>query len=170
MTNKKIFIVDSDPVFRAKLGIYLNKLDGVEVVTFLSGEDCLRFMNLEPDILIVDYHMESQHKDVLSGLDLLKVISREHPAAKVIMLSPFNNYNEDMNVASYGAFDYIPKSQDNIYRVENTVLNAFKYNTLEEDIKLDRSSLYVAVGCVFLGMAAVGAFMLTQVLHYSHVL
>ena len=164
MTSKKIFITDSDPIFRSKLSSYLDRMDGIEVYTFTSGEDCLRFIDSEPDILIVDYHLESQFKHVLSGLDVLKVVNRKHPSVKVIILSSFNNHNEDMNVARYGAFDYIPKTEDNIFKVENTVMNAFRYNTLEEDIKMYRNSLYLTIACVFAGMASIGAFMLTHTL------
>ena len=162
---RKIFITDSDPIFRAKLGSYLDRMEGAEVFTFFSGEDCLRFIDAEPDILIVDYHLESRLNPVLSGFDLLKVVTREHPTVKVIMISSHNDHNEDMNSATCGAFDYIPKTEDNIYRIENTVLNAFKYNSLEDNIKLYRNTLYLILGFGFTMLSGAGAFLMNRALH-----
>lgn len=167
MKKGKIFIVDSDPVFRAKLGSSLDGISGAEVFTFYSGEECMRFIGSGPDVLVVDYHLESQFKHVLSGLDLLKIVSREHPNVKVIVLSSFNNHNEDLNAASLGAFDYIPKTEENIFRVENTIVNAFKYNLLEDNIKMYRNGLYVTLAFTIVGVLAVGTFLAVKMLHIS---
>ncbi|MDX2003195.1 MAG: response regulator transcription factor [Chitinophagales bacterium] len=150
MRIKKVFIVDSDPLYREKLHCYLERNEHIDIIAFDSAEECLEYLETIPDLIILDYHLDSDFQKTMSGYELLRYAHRSFPEIKVVMLSSFDNHEEDMNSARYGAFDYIPKTESNLSRIENTIINAFQYHQLEQEIQLNRKGLYLSLAVVIL--------------------
>ncbi len=103
-----LFIVDDNKLLVADLRNYLQNRFGVSlnITTFNDGESCLKKVDKETQIVILDYFMEGKN-----GLDTLKCIKEINPETEVIMLS----YNEDVALAiesfRSGAKDYVIKGQ-----------------------------------------------------------
>ena len=81
-----VFIVDDNPVF-LKLVRHLLKEDHVTVITFPSGEECLNALDLEPDIVITDFHLDGKNKDAMLGDELAAIIEDKLPDTEVFIIS-----------------------------------------------------------------------------------
>jgi len=103
-----LFIVDDDKLMVTALKTFLQNRFGmsVKISTFNDGDSCLKKVNNETEIVILDYSMEGKN-----GLETLRSIKDINPKTEVIMLSG----NEDVAVAvesfRMGAKDYVIKGQ-----------------------------------------------------------
>jgi response regulator RpfG family c-di-GMP phosphodiesterase len=59
MAEKKrlIFLVDDEPIQNEMLKDYLSERFLYDIRIFDNGEDALQNMNLEPEIMVLDYHL-----------------------------------------------------------------------------------------------------------------
>ncbi|MES2648165.1 MAG: response regulator [Bacteroidota bacterium] len=115
MNKKKptVFIVDDEPLLSEMLTDYLKgKYAGFSIATFPTGEACLQSMYEEPDIVVLDYYLNSREKDAANGIDILKEIKKQNKAIPVIMLSSQESYGTAAQTIRYGAVHYIIKGQD----------------------------------------------------------
>ena len=113
-----LFIVDDNKLTVTDLKYYLlNRFGtGINISTFNDGDSCLKKIDKETDVVILDYHMDGKN-----GLDTLKQIKNINPKTEVIMLSG----NEDMAVAiesfRLGATDFVTKGQGALKKVSKLV-------------------------------------------------
>ena len=104
-----LYIVDDNVSMVTALKQYLQKRfgDSLKISTFYSGESCLKRINKDTDIVVLDYYLDGKN-----GVDTLKSIKEINPETEVIMLSS----NEDIGTAieSYreGASDFIVKGEN----------------------------------------------------------
>ncbi len=115
MNNKKptVFIVDDEPLLSEMLADYLKEqYAGFNIISFPTGEACLKNLYEEPDAVVLDYYLNSKEKDAANGIDILKEIKKQNPALPVIMLSSQESYGTAAKTIMYGAVHYVVKSQD----------------------------------------------------------
>lgn len=105
MTAFKIFLVDDDPFFLNITEQYLNNIGVTNIQSFTNGSDCLNTLDEKPDIIFLDYNM-----DTLSGIDVLKKIKRFNPNIYVVIISAQEEIKPAVDMLKYGAFDYIQKN------------------------------------------------------------
>src|ERR1041385_6557228 len=89
MKNEKIrlFLVDDDAVFLKSLEIeFLQHADFI-VETFLKGELCIQNLAHNPDVIILDYHLDGVDKNALNGIETLDKIKKVNSDIPVVMLS-----------------------------------------------------------------------------------
>jgi DNA-binding NarL/FixJ family response regulator len=120
-----VFIVDDDRVFAEALKHYISDIENLimDIQIFHTGEECLEHMTSKPDVIILDYYLNSSFPNASNGIDVLKKIKGEYPRTKVLMLSAQDNIEVAMNAMKYGAFDYISKSESAMVKIRNTVSN-----------------------------------------------
>jgi len=112
-TNAKIFIVDDEPMLTEMLHDYLaEKNPGLNIQAFPTGEACLSMLDENPDLVILDYYLNSREKDAANGIDILKEIKHKNKALPVIMLSSQKNYGTAAQTIMYGAIHYVMKGKD----------------------------------------------------------
>src|SRR5688572_4792912 len=91
----KIFLVDNDALFLKALEIeFLQHADFI-IQTFATGELCIEKIGEKPDIVILDYHLNSIDLDAMNGIDTLDKIKEFNEETPVVMLSS----QDDINVA-----------------------------------------------------------------------
>ena len=101
-----LFIVDDNKLMVTDLKHYLQNRFGlaVNISTFESGESCLKKVDKDTNIIILDYFLDGKN-----GLEILKLVKEINPKTEVIMLSG----NEDVALAietfRAGAKDYVIK-------------------------------------------------------------
>lgn len=118
-----VFLVDDDPLFLKALELSISgSLGSVEIKTFQTGEACLQHMKLKPDIIILDYYLNSKIPYAWNGVDILKQIKQLSSKTKVIMLSSQDSLNIAINCMDNGAYDYVSKSPSALVRI-NTILS-----------------------------------------------
>jgi DNA-binding response OmpR family regulator len=73
MAKKKIMVVDDEPDIRDTVKIIMEK-EGFEVVTAVSGDDCLKKMYEKPDLILMDIMMPgTPTKDVVKKIKGVKI-------------------------------------------------------------------------------------------------
>jgi two-component system OmpR family response regulator len=141
MANKKtkIFIVEDDPMHLQMLQDHLEQMSNFEIKTFGTGEECLKSINEQkeiPDIIFLDYYLNSVVKDAMDGLDVLVEIKKILPETDVVMLSGQDKIQVAVEVMKYGAFDYIVKGESAFYRAEKAVFNIYRYSKLRKNASM----------------------------------
>ena len=58
-----IFVVDNNNLFRELTVRYLNIAEFHEVLTFADAAECLRFIELEPDIVVTDLYYGDKNEN-----------------------------------------------------------------------------------------------------------
>ncbi len=111
--NPTIFIVDDEPLLSEMLTDYLlDQYADFNIKAFPTGEACLQSMDEKPDIVVLDYYLNSKEKDAANGIDILKEIKKRNKALPVIMLSSQKSYGTASKTIMYGAMHYVIKGQD----------------------------------------------------------
>ena len=84
----------------------------LSVKTFPTGEACMECLDEHPDIVILDYYLNSKERDAANGIDILKEIKERNKALPVIMLSSQKRYGTAAQTIQYGAVHYVIKGRD----------------------------------------------------------
>lgn len=112
MGNQKlIFIVDDDP-FINMLVVKRFTSEGYKLDAFESGEECLKSLNKNPDLIILDYLFVPKEQTYMNGMEVFDKIKTQKPGVPVIMLSGQENGEVVLELARKGIVDYIIKDNN----------------------------------------------------------
>ncbi len=126
-----IFIVEDDKTYARLLKFKLeNEHPSFQVTTFGNGDDFLAQMNAQPDIVVLDYILPEK-----SGLDVLKIINRQHEHIFTILLSAQEEMMVVIEAYRNGAKDYIVKGKNAVFELTNSVKNLSKTIQLSRQIE-----------------------------------
>jgi two-component system OmpR family response regulator len=106
---RKIFIVDDDTMLTEALKDYLTRRTPNDIRIFNTGEECLKSLAENPDVIILDYYLNSVQKDAANGMEILQVIKKHYPEIHVIMLSSQERYTIALQTIQKGAEQYVIK-------------------------------------------------------------
>jgi len=124
MANQKlIFVVDDDP-FINMLVVKRFTSEGYLVEAFESGEDCLKSINKNPDLIILDYLFVPKEQALMNGMEIFDKIKLLKSTIPVIMLSGQENGEVVLELARKGIVDYIIKD-NNLLDNLNTAIREF---------------------------------------------
>ncbi|GIK56981.1 MAG: response regulator transcription factor [Chloroflexi bacterium] len=107
MTPIRIIIIDDHPIVRQGISSLLSNYHEFTLVGEAdNGADGLRLaQTTHPDVILLDIRMPGE-----SGLDVLAAILRQQPAARVLMLTSFDDEEYVMTALRSGAYGYVLKS------------------------------------------------------------
>ena len=119
--KKLIFFVDDDKMILNLLEYTLNNREDYDIRTFQRGEDCLKEIDLNPELIVLDHYFEETSDKFQTGLDILKEVKNVAPQIPVIILS--NHEDEDLmkEYIKNGANRFIAKNDFFI----DTLMEAF---------------------------------------------
>lgn len=124
-TEKRyMFLIDDEPIQNEMLKDYLNERYLYEIKIFDNGEEAMQQMHLQPEIIVLDYHLSAHKPDAKNGVEVLKAIKDKHPETQVIILSGQDKIDVAVDTMRYGAFDYVVKGESAFSRIENIINNA----------------------------------------------
>jgi len=109
---KKIFVVDDDEMLSMALEDYLERKTDFEVRLFNTGEECLKHLEEQPDIIILDYNLNSVVKEAANGLIILEAIKRLNGGIRVVMLSTQETKWLVLQTIKLGAEEYVIKDEN----------------------------------------------------------
>lgn len=151
--KRYVFLIDDEPIQNEMLKDYLNERFLYELITFESGEDALQNMNLRPEIIVLDYHLNNHLPNAKNGIDILKAIKETSPETAVIMLSGQDKIDIAVDTMKYGAFDYVVKGESAFPRIENIMNNLgemHKMKAINQGYRNTIVMLSIAIGIFFL--------------------
>ena len=67
--NIKLFLVDDDALFVKSLEIKFLQQEGLTVETYATGEQCVANLSHGPELIILDYFLDSIDKNAMNGLE-----------------------------------------------------------------------------------------------------
>ena len=164
----EIFIVDDNKVFTLALKgnietVFDNKK--IKIHSFESGEECIQKFDMkDPQVVIMDYHLDSKYPDAMDGIMILDWIKKQCSETCVIMLSN----NEDIDVAvkafRYGASDYIVKNETKFSKINYSLSNIFKVIEAKREARRYKRLLF---GLSLLILLLAGGVMYMQLFYHS---
>ena len=86
MADKLIFFVDDEPMFINLMEYTFKCRNGYAIRTFNNGEECIENMHLKPDLVVVDFFLNSNDSQ-MTGMDVVKKIKEINPATLLVFLS-----------------------------------------------------------------------------------
>jgi len=130
----KIFLVDDDALYLKSLEIeFLEHADFI-IETYPTGELCLKNLSHNPDIIILDYHLDGIDKTAMNGLETLDKIKDSNPDIPVIMLSSQDKIEVAINCMHHRAGDYVVKSETAFMRLRKIITTIFTYKKMEKEL------------------------------------
>lgn len=119
--SKKIFIVDDDAMLTEALTDYLTRKVSHKISSFHTGEDCLKHLSENPDVIILDYFLNAVHKDAANGMEILQTIKKDYPQMHIIMLSGQERYGVALQTIQKGAEQYVIKDKDAFEKINQMI-------------------------------------------------
>ena len=117
----KIFLVDDDALYLKSLEIEFHQSGSFEIETYPTGEECIKNLNHDPAIIILDYHLDGIEKSAMNGIETLDKIKASFPDLPVIMLSSQDKIDVAIDCMHHKAFDYVVKSETAFVRIEKII-------------------------------------------------
>jgi two-component system OmpR family response regulator len=131
-TKILLFLVDDDALFLKSLEIEFGDNTESVIQTYATGELCLENITQNPDVIILDYHLNSVDKNAINGLETLDRIKKVNQAIPVVMLSSQDKIEVAVNCMKHQAYDYIVKSETAFIRLQKTITTIFHYQKIEK--------------------------------------
>lgn len=136
MNNEKIkiFLVDDDALFLKSLEIeFLHNTD-YSIEIFATGELCLNNLASNPDIIILDYHLDGIEKNAMNGMQTLDKIKEFVKDIPVIMLSSQDKIDVAINCMHHKASDYVVKSETAFMRLQKIIDTILHTQKIEKEL------------------------------------
>lgn len=134
-----IFIIDDDRMFAKAIENDIQdvfKGNGIKITKFETGETCLEKIKDEvPNIVILDYHLNSNVPNAMNGHEVLKKINQLYPETVVLMLTSVEQIDVAIGTHQSGAVDYIIKTDTAFEKLNQSLQNFIRIINLEEEIK-----------------------------------
>lgn len=133
-TKIKIFLVDDDVVFLKMLEIEFRENTNFQIETYATGELCVEMLANNPDVIILDYHLDGIVKNAMNGMATLDKIKAITPHIPVIMLSSQDKIEVAIDCMHHRAFDYVVKSETAFLRLQNIITTISRYKKMEKEL------------------------------------
>jgi len=143
MENSKpatIFIVEDNEMFSETLRIAL-EMKGYNVFTFRSGEHMISFWEEDPDIILLDYYIESEHGVAMNGDKILRFIRRISKSLPVIILTSNTDIGEATTLLKEGAVDFIVKDEELLPNLSKTLGQVHDSVKLRQEMARNKSQI-----------------------------
>jgi two-component system OmpR family response regulator len=130
----KLFLVDDDALFLKSMEIEFMEHADFTIETFATGELCLEHLSNNPDVIILDYHLDGIDQNAMNGLETLDEIKTYKNDIPVVMLSSQDKIEVAINCMHHKAFDYVVKSETSFLRLQKIITNIFQYKKMEKEL------------------------------------
>ena len=130
----KLFLVDDDAVYLKSLEIDFLQHEVFAIETYATGELCMENLSHNPDVIILDYHLDGIDKNAMNGIETLDKIKAFNPDISVVMLSSQDKIEVAVNCMHHRAFDYVVKSETAFMRLQKIITAIFRYKKIEKEL------------------------------------
>ncbi len=130
----KLFLVDDDALFLKSMEIEFLQQADFKIETYTSGELCMKNITHNPDVVILDYHLEGSHKDTMNGMQTLDKIKSYNSDISVVMLSAQDKIDVAIDCMHHRATDYVVKNETAFFRLQKIITTIFSYRKMEKTL------------------------------------
>ena len=125
----------------------IHKFSSANVSVFTSGEEALNETKSDPDVIILDYQLDSQNPKALNGIQVLGKLKKQF-TSPVIFLSAQEKPEVSANIIKYGAYDYVVKNQQSFQRLEIIINNILNSRSQKQSSGSQKTLITVLIGII----------------------
>ena len=114
--ERKITIIEDDRFYSMLLEATIKKTGLAKVESYGTGEAFLAQSLVDADLIFLDHQLGE-----IDGIDVLRYIKSVNVDVPVIFLSAQERLSVAIEALKIGAYDYIEKSEDSMYKVSELV-------------------------------------------------
>ena len=161
--NLNITLIDDDvPLCEMQKDSLMRKFPDATITMYHTGEDALSKITERPDIVVLDYQLDSVHAEAMNGIQILTKLKERYPDLPVIFMSSQDRIEVASNTIRYGAYDYIVKNETAFHKLQLAVTQLAALRTLKKSHGVQKF-----MNIVFWILCGVGlVYMLVQ--RFSH--
>ena len=130
----RIFLVDDDAFFLKSLEIEFLHHGDFEIQTFPTGEMCIASLSLDPDVIILDYHLDGIDRTAMNGMDTLDRIKAFKSDMPVVILSSQDKIAVAIDCMHHRALDYVVKSETAFTRLQKIITDLMSFQKIEKQL------------------------------------
>lgn len=119
--EKLVFIVEDDEMMAMMLSDRLTENPMIKVKHYGTGEACIKNLGLKPDVIVLDYHLNTVDPNAADGLEILQKIKSFDDSIYVIMLSGQKQYAKAAQTIREGALEYVVKDEGAFQKIEDVI-------------------------------------------------
>lgn len=129
--------VDDDPIILDMIRLVLSQNEKFELKSYNTGEEFLRSITSinRPDILIVDYFLNSKIPTAMSGKELIKVLRSKGDNTPIIVISSQKDLGLALGLIKLQVADYIEKTGEFTTKVMASVDSIINIKGLKKEQK-----------------------------------
>ena len=110
---------------------YLQQEDFI-IEAYSTGELCIENLPHKPDIIVLDYHLDSVDKKAINGMETLDRIKAYNPDIPVVILSSQDKIDVAIKCVDHRAIDYVVKNESALMHLHTLILHVFNYKKMEK--------------------------------------
>ncbi|MCE3280414.1 MAG: histidine kinase [Bacteroidetes bacterium] len=129
-----IFFADDNALYLKNLELTFSSKDYYNIKTFATAELCIEALHLKPDLIILDYYLNSVEKEAMDGLQALKKIREIDSTIPVVMLSTEESGQIAENCIQHNATEFIIKGDISFARLREIITMVFLDKQIEGDL------------------------------------
>jgi DNA-binding NarL/FixJ family response regulator len=152
----KIVIVEDNAQMAEMISDYLQqKFPQAKISKFNTGERALEETSSSPDLIILDYNLDSQNSKALNGIQILMKLKQKFNDVPVVFLSAQERTDVSASIIKYGAYDYVVKNQESFHRLEIIVNNILSGLQVKRELNSHKKSvraMVVIVAVIIIGL------------------
>lgn len=132
--NYKIALVDDDPMVHHMLAYQLSHEENAQLRCFETGEALIdQIHTYQPDLLILDYHLNSRDPEAISGGELVSRLHMQGFQLPTIFASAQEDMDKALELLGSKALDYIEKGEGFTSRIAESVSRIREMTELKTD-------------------------------------
>jgi len=131
----KLFVVDDDAMYLKLVEIEFLQYPDFTLETYSTGEICIKNLSHNPDLIILDYHLNGVDKHAMNGIRTLDKIKAFNPDIPVVILSSQDRIEVAINCMHHKAYDYIVKSETAFIRLQKVIATIIHTRNIEKALE-----------------------------------
>lgn len=163
MSNNKslkvLVIEDNEQMSEMIKDHIAQKFSNAEVSVFNSGEEALSETKSSPDVIVLDYQLDSQNPKALNGIQILGKLKKQFNSP-VIFMSAQERPEVAANIIKYGAYDYVVKNRESFQRLEIIITNILNGRNQKQNAGSQKTLITVLVGIIIILAATIVMMMM----------
>jgi len=117
--SKLIFIVEDDKAYGKSLEKFIQeRFPEAKTELFPVGELAIDNLHRDPDVIIMDYYLNSRYYDAEDGLEMVRQIKAMHARVKTIVLSAQEKLDVVVKVVEETHSHYVMKNEQAFQKIE----------------------------------------------------
>lgn len=121
-----VFIVDDNPIYRELLDFELSAVNDLSVKSFDCFEACFYDLTDQPDMIVMDYNLNADDTEAITGYQAVTAMQDAFPEAKIIIISATSDHTIFEFYRAQFGIEFVPKPKTGNEEIISKVLSEMK--------------------------------------------